>query len=60
MRTGFPVPDAVVDGVGQVRQDEGLDDRSRAVREATRESIESRSRLENLRGDVVAPVAIIK
>jgi CopG family nickel-responsive transcriptional regulator len=60
MRTRVAAPDAVVDGVGQVRQDEGLDDRSRAVREATRESIESRSRLENLRGDVVAPVAIIK
>ena len=60
MRTRVAVPDAVVDEFGQVRQDERLDDRSRAVREAMQEYIESHSRLENLGGDIVVPVAITR
>jgi len=57
MRTSFNIPDAVVDEFDQVWQDEGLDNRSRAVREAMQEYIESHSRLEDLCGDVIALVA---
>ena len=57
MRTSFNIPDAVVDEFDDVWQAEGLDNRSRAVREAMQEYIESHSRLEDLSEDVIALVA---
>lgn len=57
MRTSFNIPDAVVEEFDQVWQDEELDNRSRAVREAMQEYIESHSRLEDLSEDVIALVA---
>jgi len=57
MRTSFNIPDAVVEEFDQVWQDEGIDNRSRAVREAMQEYIESHSRLEDLNEDVIALVA---
>jgi CopG family nickel-responsive transcriptional regulator len=57
MRTSFNVPDELVAEFDRVWQDEGLDNRSRAVREAMQEYIESHSRLEELAGEVVALVA---
>ncbi len=57
MRTSFNIPDAVVEEFDRVWQEEGLDNRSRAVREAMQEYIESHSQLESLTGTVVALVA---
>jgi CopG family nickel-responsive transcriptional regulator len=57
MRTSFNVPDDLVAEFDRVWQEEGLDNRSRAVREAMQEYIESHSRLEDLAGEVVALVA---
>jgi CopG family nickel-responsive transcriptional regulator len=57
MRTSFSIPDAVIEEFDQVWQDEGLDNRSRAVREAMQEYIESHSRLEDLDKDVIALIA---
>ena len=57
MRTSFNIPDAVVEEFDHVWQEEGLDNRSRAVREAMQEYIESHSRLEDLNEDVIALVA---
>jgi len=57
MRTSFSIPDPTVEEFDQVWQDQGLDNRSRAVREAMQEYIESHSRLEELTADVVALVA---
>lgn len=56
MRTSFNIPDAIVEEFDRVWQDEGLDNRSRAVREAMQEYIEAHSRLENTTGEVVALV----
>jgi len=57
MRTSFNIPDDLLEAFDQVWQDEGIDNRSRAVREAMQEYIESHSRLEELTGDVIALVA---
>lgn len=57
MRTSFNIPDGVVEEFDQVWQDEGLDNRSRAVREAMQEYIESHSQLETISGDVIALIA---
>lgn len=54
MRTSFNIPDEIVDEFDQVWQEEGLDNRSRAVREAMQEYIESHSRFDTMSGDVVA------
>lgn len=56
MRTSFNIPDAVVEEFDEVWQDEGLANRSRAVREAMQEYIESHARLEETTGEVVALV----
>ena len=56
MRTSFNVPDELVAEFDRVWQDEGLDNRSRAVREAMREYVESHARLESMTGEVVALV----
>jgi CopG family nickel-responsive transcriptional regulator len=57
MRTSFNIPDVVVDEFDQVWQSEGLDNRSRAVREAMQEYIESHARIEEISEDVIALVA---
>lgn len=57
MRTSFNIPDELVEEFDRVWQDEGLDNRSRAVREAMQEYIEAHSRLEELTGNVVALIA---
>ncbi|TMT81594.1 CopG family transcriptional regulator [Haloterrigena sp. H1] len=57
MRTSFNIPNELLEEFDQVWQDEGIDNRSRAVREAMQEYIESHSRLEELTGDVIALVA---
>jgi len=57
MRTSFNIPDKVVEEFDQVWQEEGIDNRSRAVREAMQEYIESHSRLEDLSEDVIALIA---
>lgn len=56
MRTSFNIPDDLVAEFDDVWQDEGLDNRSRAVREAMQEYIETHTRLEQRTGDVVALV----
>ncbi|MFB6234717.1 MAG: CopG family ribbon-helix-helix protein [Halopenitus sp.] len=56
MRTSFNIPDEIVESFDQVWQEQGLDSRSRAVREAMLEYIESHSRLEAESGEVVALV----
>lgn len=57
MRTSFNIPDAVVDEFDQVWQAQGLDNRSRAVREAMQEYIESHMQLEEMTGEVVSLIA---
>jgi CopG family nickel-responsive transcriptional regulator len=54
MRTSFNIPDAVVDEFDEVWQEEGMENRSRAVREAMLEYIERHSRLEAATDEVVA------
>ncbi|ELZ91242.1 transcriptional regulator [Haloferax mucosum ATCC BAA-1512] len=56
MRTSFNIPDELVAEFDRVWQDEGIENRSRAVREAMQEFIESHSRLEETTGEVVALV----
>ena len=57
VRTSFNIPDELVEEFDQVWKDEGLDNRSRAVREAMQEYIEAHSRLEELTGNVVALIS---
>jgi len=56
MRTSFNIPDDLVDEFDRARREEGIENRSRAVREAMREFVESHSRLEDTTGEVVALV----
>lgn len=56
MRTSVNVPADLRDEFDRVWQEEGIDNRSRAVREAMREYVESHARLESMTGDVVALV----
>jgi CopG family nickel-responsive transcriptional regulator len=56
MRTSFNIPDEIVEEFDQVWQEEGLENRSRAVREAMLEYIETHSRLEDTTGEIVALV----
>ncbi|WP_302080749.1 CopG family ribbon-helix-helix protein [Salinibaculum rarum] len=56
MRTSFNIPDDVVEEFDRVWQQEDLENRSRAVREAMQEYIESHSRLEETTGEIVALV----
>lgn len=56
MRTSFNIPDEIIKEFDRVWNEEGLDNRSRAAREAMQEYIESHSRLENMSGEVVALV----
>jgi CopG family nickel-responsive transcriptional regulator len=56
MRTSFNIPDEIVEEFDRVWADEGIENRSRAVREAMSEYIESHSRLEERAGEIVALV----
>ena len=57
MRTSLNVPDETVAEFDETWQAEGLDSRSRAVREAMEEYIEAHTALDELSGEVVAVVA---
>lgn len=57
MRTSLNIPDADLEAFDAVWREEGYDSRSRAVREAIQEYVESHSRLESLSGEVAAIVA---
>ncbi|MFO8115848.1 MAG: ribbon-helix-helix protein, CopG family [Halorubrum sp.] len=56
MRTSVNVPADLRDEFDRVWREEGMDNRSRAVREAMREYVESHTRLESMTGEVVALV----
>jgi CopG family nickel-responsive transcriptional regulator len=56
MRTSFNIPDDLLAEFDAVWQEEGIENRSRAVREAMQEFIEGHSRLEAKGGEVVALV----
>ena len=56
MRTSFNIPDEVVAEFDRVWNEQGMENRSRAVREAMQEYIESHTRLEDTSGTVVALV----
>ena len=56
MRTSFSIPDDLLVAFDEVWQEEGIENRSRAVREAMQEFIEGHSRLEARSGEVVALV----
>ncbi|WP_222913973.1 CopG family transcriptional regulator [Natrinema sp. SYSU A 869] len=57
MRTSFNIPDEVIEEFDRVWQEQDIDNRSRAVREAMLEYIESHSRLKETSGEIVALVA---
>ncbi|SDK14815.1 CopG family transcriptional regulator, nickel-responsive regulator [Halovenus aranensis] len=57
MRTSLNVPEDVLDAFDETWETQGLDSRSRAVREAMQEYIERHTRLEEIEGDAVAAVA---
>lgn len=57
MRTSFSIPDELVEEFDRVWREQGIENRSRAVREAMLEYIESHARLEEMTGEVVALVA---
>lgn len=54
MRTSFNIPEDVVAEFDRIWQEQGLDSRSRGVREAMLEYIEAHSTLETTMGPVVA------
>jgi CopG family nickel-responsive transcriptional regulator len=56
MRTSFNIPDEMVEEFDRVWHEQGLESRSRAVREAMLEYIESHARLEETTGEVVTLV----
>lgn len=56
MRTSLNIPDDVLETFDDTWEQEGLSSRSRAVREAMQEYIESHSNLEKAEGDVVSAV----
>ncbi len=57
MRTSLNVPDEVLAAFDETWQAQGLDSRSRAVREAMREYVESHAELESTEGPVTAVLA---
>ncbi|MDR9431996.1 MAG: CopG family transcriptional regulator, partial [Natronomonas sp.] len=57
MRTSFNIPDDLLSEFDETWQAEGLDSRSRGVREAMQEYIEVHTRLEDIEGDVVGIIA---
>lgn len=56
MRTSLNIPDDVLNEFDETWQAEGLDSRSRAVRETMQEYIEGHARLEEAEGDIVAAI----
>ena len=56
VRTSFNIPDELIEEFDRTWRDEGIENRSRAVREAMSEFVESHSRLEDTSGEVVALV----
>jgi len=57
VRTSFNIPDDVIEEFDRVWQEQEIENRSRAVREAMLEYIEAHSRLEETSGEIVALVA---
>lgn len=57
MRTSLHVPDGVIADFDETWQAEGLDSRSRALREAIGEYVERHATLESVEGEVAAVVA---
>ena len=57
MRTSLNVPDEVLESFDETWRTEGIESRSRAVREAMQEYVESHSELEAASGTVIALVA---
>ena len=57
MRTSFNIPDDLISEFDDTWQTEGFDSRSRAVREAMQEYIESHAELEAVEGEVAAVLA---
>ena len=57
MRTSLNIPQEVLESFDTTWQDEGLESRSRAVREAIHEYIERHTELEGLEGPAVAALA---
>lgn len=57
MRTSFNIPDGLPDEFDDTWQSEGLDSRSRGVREAMQEYIEAHTGLEDIEGDVGVVIA---
>jgi CopG family nickel-responsive transcriptional regulator len=57
MRTSFNIPDDLLSEFDETWQAEGLDSRSRGVREAMQEYIEGHTTLEDIEGDVVVIIA---
>jgi CopG family nickel-responsive transcriptional regulator len=57
MRTSFNIPDDLLSEFDETWQAEGLESRSRGVREAMQEYIESHTRLEDIEGDAVVVIA---
>lgn len=56
MRTSLNIPDEVLAEFDAVWQSEGFDSRSRAVREAIQEYVETHSKLEDMSGSVAAVI----
>jgi len=57
MRTSLNIPQEILESFDDTWQDEGIESRSRAVREAIQEYIERHTDLEGLNGPVVAALA---
>lgn len=57
MRTSFNIPDERLAAFDETWQSEGLDSRSRAVREAMEAYIEAHTRLDEVAGEIVALLA---
>ena len=57
MRTSFNIPDDLLSEFDETWQAEGLDSRSRGVREAIQEYIKGHTTLEDIEGDVVVIIA---
>lgn len=57
MRTSFNIPDDLLTQFDHTWEHEGFDSRSRAVREAMNEYIESHTKLEEVSGEITAVLA---
>ncbi|MFC4247715.1 CopG family ribbon-helix-helix protein [Natribaculum luteum] len=57
MRTSLNVPQEVLETFDETWKAEGLESRSRAVREAMQEYVEQHTQLEDLEGEAVAAIA---